>query len=913
LYGEEGDDAILGDNGQIVRHLVQIRSDYPWRNGAIWLDYADPFSAEAVRDIRRYDDIDYFYGHDEIFGGQGNDILHGQRGDDFISGGDGEDEIYGELGEDTLEGDLGNDIIIGDIGYAVRRYDSSGAPIFQSEIRGTESPYVWHKDIVLEELGNITGVHRISTKVDVDNVAAQDVMSASLLFVATAFRPDGTKYSSANDGGWLTELIRFNLVPAYNDVIDGGEGDDILIGQRGNDLIRGGNGNDFVIGDAGWNVITVQMDTPRIHQIYRVLADTSSSDLVVEEASDFGIVFAADYELYPEQYHHVDILSSIIDTVVNVDDIQRGSNLLKEKLGVSALSTTRDYYLQPMFRITPGFLYETQWMHGNDEIEVGTGQSIVIGDDFRAATGLDLTDVSYFQNLRARIDNLVKVTGTRLSTMEVDYEHYHDDPKMTYNITVASDKITTSVEGQALVTGDSMTILARTVLGGSLLGGSPFGGSLFASTKKIEAILHRLHDVELVLYNLNFCLFEIHTKLLEQMRELVGKEQEPFHHLYLAQDTVDSSGNNDLVVGDSSLFYLHVDRAGKSGFKFDKLTRFQRWRLRRKSRRIRRSRDGSCDRHVKLDLRKSSDLSGGFPFADVPFYLTVASDIFTMNAADNLAVGDFAAIGTVLSSHGVPEYNNQLKAHTNSIENLRRSPSIANIAANDPAAYLRYGLAMYRKRYSDTVAADVKPFMHGDTFHGTARSNSVFGEFMTGFTYQTYSRGEAQFSVDTGANAYSIASASDYSPDYFDMIAGALVNGQLGNDEVTSVEFSIDNDLSSEVQNKMTSLLFEHTLIVQMRSDMWYGQISEGDLMGMKAGFQASDPILSSDIPSAANLDIANYGRLRIGPLILVDSLEGGGTPEQGPVTMPDDVGPLNVENKSSRHCRLVKGEAICE
>lgn len=78
----------------------------------VWLNYVEPFEAEVVREIRRYDDIDYIQGNDEIYGGAGNDILHGQRGDDFISGGDGEDELYGELGSDTLDGGPGNDVIV---------------------------------------------------------------------------------------------------------------------------------------------------------------------------------------------------------------------------------------------------------------------------------------------------------------------------------------------------------------------------------------------------------------------------------------------------------------------------------------------------------------------------------------------------------------------------------------------------------------------------------------------------------------------------------------------------------------------------------------------------------------------------------------------------------------------------------
>lgn len=304
---------------------------------------------------------------------------------------------------------------------------------------------------MLEELGNITGMNRISTRLNEDEVTAEDIMASSILFVATATKRDGTKFVSANNGGWLTELIRFELVDADSDIMNGGEGDDILIGQRGDDTIRSGSGNNLVIGDSGWNSIPMNMDMPRIYQVYRALTDSSRSELIVEGVSDFGVLFSADYNLYPGQYEHTDILATIIDTVVNVDDVGNDSNLLKDILGVSALSTTRDYCMQPMFRITPGFLKASQWMHGNDRIQTGPGHNIVAGDDIRGASALDLTEITYVQTVRQRIDALVKVIGRRLNTVEVDtefYNHRESPSQMSYNISVGSDAFLTDIEGE---------------------------------------------------------------------------------------------------------------------------------------------------------------------------------------------------------------------------------------------------------------------------------------------------------------------------------------------------------------------------------------------------------------------------------------------------------------------------------
>ena len=145
-----------------------------------------------------------------------------------------DDEIYGELGEDTLYGGEGSDIVIGDVGYAIRRYsvDEPITIVDDSEAFGNHA--VWKKDIILEDLGNITNVVGISEKVDprTQNMTAESVAAASLVFVASAYnKQDGSKYEQS--GRLITEMFTFNLERAYDDHLEGGSGDDVLIGQRG--------------------------------------------------------------------------------------------------------------------------------------------------------------------------------------------------------------------------------------------------------------------------------------------------------------------------------------------------------------------------------------------------------------------------------------------------------------------------------------------------------------------------------------------------------------------------------------------------------------------------------------------------------------------------------------------------------
>jgi hypothetical protein len=162
--------------------------------------------------------------------------------------------------------------------------------------------------------------------------------------------------------------------------------------------LYGQDGDDILIGDAGSNLIATNTDTPRIYLVYRSLSASSDSAYDVSESPDFEALFTTDYELYPSQYRQVDNLASLIDVMANVVEVKTNSNLVHDVIGVSALATSEGYCMQPMFRITPGFLKDTQYIHGSDTIETGGGYHNVAGEDIRGYTGLDLTDYSDIQN-----------------------------------------------------------------------------------------------------------------------------------------------------------------------------------------------------------------------------------------------------------------------------------------------------------------------------------------------------------------------------------------------------------------------------------------------------------------------------------------------------------------------------------
>ena len=221
-------------------------------------------------------------GHDTIFGGAGNDSLAGNDGDDKIYGGAGADSIEGGIGNDWLHGEdprqavgTGNDTIRGGDGDDWLRggYDlgdpadvnvldgGTGTNVLESpnpfgvtrdgdtlRFRGTEGAdriEAWHNGD--EHVLSVDGVLSIGAfdidleginHVDFDGAGGNDFMrlNPKLWWAATM------------NGGTGNDAL---LGGAAADDLRGGNDDDELAGQGGNDFLDGGFGSDTMQGNAG--------------------------------------------------------------------------------------------------------------------------------------------------------------------------------------------------------------------------------------------------------------------------------------------------------------------------------------------------------------------------------------------------------------------------------------------------------------------------------------------------------------------------------------------------------------------------------------------------------------------------------------------------------------------------------------
>jgi Ca2+-binding RTX toxin-like protein len=244
-----------------------------------------------------------------IDGGDGNDTITGGDGDDLLLGGNGNDVIIGGRGSDTARLGAGDDTFVwnpGDGSDTVDGQDGTdtlqfnGANIAETiDISANGGHARFTRDVanVVMDLDNIEQINFRALggadKITVNNLAATDVKQVSIDLGASGGGGDGAadqvivngtngndqitiagsgtsvlvaglaaqvSITNAESGDILTvnagggtdtinaASLAANVVGL---VIDGGAGNDTIIGSQGADKLLGGDGNDIVIGGRG--------------------------------------------------------------------------------------------------------------------------------------------------------------------------------------------------------------------------------------------------------------------------------------------------------------------------------------------------------------------------------------------------------------------------------------------------------------------------------------------------------------------------------------------------------------------------------------------------------------------------------------------------------------------------------------
>jgi len=248
LYGNAGDDVILGDNGEL---------DFA---------YAGDTNLDTLDLIRSYRD-----------GLGGTDIISGLQGNDVLIGGTGGDEMYGDDatassgaadGEDIMLGDNADIFLIDTVGRLKVQVAEMTTGTAVDRIKTTDSINLGDLDFdEASEVEAAGGADTMSGNAGNDimlggvNNGGQDVMYGDRAVPdATTIAHDGNDILLGDNGelrftlpGGVnydnrvdTDRMTLDLIRSYRDSLGG---TDFITGNKGQDVAIGGTGGDTIYGD----------------------------------------------------------------------------------------------------------------------------------------------------------------------------------------------------------------------------------------------------------------------------------------------------------------------------------------------------------------------------------------------------------------------------------------------------------------------------------------------------------------------------------------------------------------------------------------------------------------------------------------------------------------------------------------
>ncbi len=253
------DDRFVNEDGDANASIFDVASWLNYFYGGKTLVYGT-WEEEKITGTSGADNILAYDGNDTIDGGNGNDLIYGGCGDDVLSGGAGDDIIYNYCGEDILDGGDGSDrfVVAGNLvdeGYTFQGYDT------------------------YQDTGN-TGIDQIVvTGPGPVDIGLETFAADSGIEIIDGTGTDGQVRLL---GHWDENDFNFTntSLQGANILIDGGGGDDKIVGSQGADSIKGSWGNDELDGGNGGDTYIVSGNNPTIWDTfegYDTYEDTGST------------------------------------------------------------------------------------------------------------------------------------------------------------------------------------------------------------------------------------------------------------------------------------------------------------------------------------------------------------------------------------------------------------------------------------------------------------------------------------------------------------------------------------------------------------------------------------------------------------------------------------------------------------
>ena len=194
-------------------------------------------------------------------GGAGNDTLSGGMGDDYLSGGEGSDILHGNLGNDTFEDGAGDDILYGEEGDdLIKASWSEGGDQFVGGVGNDTYQYLTgfstgaYNMFFSQEITELTGEGNDTVVTNYHNFTLSDTSVENLVvkqinYIYSTW--DNKTVYRQIFGNELDNTIRVegaivsSVLP--NILLDGGLGNDTLIGSEANEI--------YVVDSAGDSIM----------------------------------------------------------------------------------------------------------------------------------------------------------------------------------------------------------------------------------------------------------------------------------------------------------------------------------------------------------------------------------------------------------------------------------------------------------------------------------------------------------------------------------------------------------------------------------------------------------------------------------------------------------------------------------
>ncbi|HET6547985.1 MAG TPA: calcium-binding protein [Solirubrobacter sp.] len=194
----------------------------------------------------------------EVNGALPRATLFGGGGNDTLTGGSGADQLFGQAGNDTLLGKGGNDFLFGGTENDTLTGGDADDQVFG---QSGNDRMVWNPgdDTDLDEGGDGTdtvevngggGAEQFTTTANGTRVRFDRLTPAPF---AIDIGTSENLVLNAN-GGHDSFSATGNLAALIKLTVDGGSGNDTVLGSNGVDVLLGGDGNDFVDGQQGNDV-----------------------------------------------------------------------------------------------------------------------------------------------------------------------------------------------------------------------------------------------------------------------------------------------------------------------------------------------------------------------------------------------------------------------------------------------------------------------------------------------------------------------------------------------------------------------------------------------------------------------------------------------------------------------------------